>query len=258
MTPAEEQPRAQEAAAGWQGFVAQLNEALEKQQRGQKEPEADWDEHDYEKFLKESDARTDKYLELQEKYGDSDEAEAKIAQAMGWDQVEEATDGEGGKTMSVEEINRICEEALTEPEPEPDPLTEGKDWMRTSAGVLRHPLQHRCFESAMKFWHACGELGLKQSGDEDLHRFLFKFQTTGAKLAGALAGLARGRDPRKAAFTVAYLKRALDHLHQAQTGLETVAPRNLLPEKMIAEARQELFEIREGILQLMDDFRGRK
>jgi len=258
MTPAEEQQRAQEAAAGWHGFVAQLNEAVAKQQRGQKDPEADWDEYDYEKFLKETDARTDKCLELQEKYGDSDEAEAKIAQAMGWDQMADATDGDDGKLMSPEEINHMADEALTEPEPEPDPFTEGKDWMRTADGALRHPLQHRCFESAMKFWHACGELGLKRSGDEDLHRFLFEFQTTGAKLAGALAGRAHGRDPRKAAFTVAYLKRALDHLHQAQTGLEGVAPRDLLPEQMIAQARQELFEIREAILQVMDEFRGRK
>ena len=63
---------------------------------------------------------------------------------------------------------------------------------------------------------------------------------------------------RDAAFTVACLKRALDHLHQSQAGLEAVAPKKLLPEKMIAEARKELFEIREGILRLMDEFRGRK
>ncbi|HEY5044093.1 MAG TPA: hypothetical protein VIK53_19145 [Verrucomicrobiae bacterium] len=33
--------------------------------------------------------------------------------------------------------------------------------------------------------------------------------------------------------------------------------KKILPEKMIAEARKELFEIREGILKLMDEFRGR-
>jgi hypothetical protein len=35
--------------------------------------------------MKECDARTDKYGELLEKYGDSDEAEAKISKEMGWD-----------------------------------------------------------------------------------------------------------------------------------------------------------------------------
>ena len=66
-------------------FMQKLTEAIEQQQRGQKDPEEDWDEHDYEKFLKESDARTDKYMELLDKYGDSDEAEEKIAKEMGWD-----------------------------------------------------------------------------------------------------------------------------------------------------------------------------
>lgn len=69
--------------------------------------------------------------------------------------------------------------------------------------------------------------------------------------------IARGRGFLDPAFTVEYLKRTLDHLHQSQAGLEAVAPKKLLPEPMIAEARKELFEIREGILRLMDGFRGR-
>jgi len=63
---------------------------------------------------------------------------------------------------------------------------------------------------------------------------------------------------RDGAFTVAYLKRALDHLHKSQGGLEAVARRKLLPAKLVAEARKELFEIREGILRLMDEYRRRK
>ena len=50
------------------------------------------------------------------------------------------------------------------------------------------------------------------------------------------------------------MKRALDHLHKSQAGLEAVAPKKVLPESMVAEARKELFEIREGILRLMDEF----
>jgi hypothetical protein len=49
----------------------------------------------------------------------------------------------------------------------------------------------------------------------------------------------------------------LGRLHEAQAGLEAVARKTLLPPAMIVEARQELFELREGILQLMDRFRGR-
>jgi len=142
--------------------------------------------------------------------------------------------------------------------PEPEPHREGIDWIRTDGGDIRHPLQHRCFESAMGFWKQADKLGLKKSEDDDLQQFIFEFQTTGAKLAGALNSIARGCGPRDGAFTVACLKRALDHLHQAQAGLEAVAPKKLLPDKMVAKARKELFEIREGILKLMDEFRGRK
>ena len=264
LTPTEEKQRAQDAEAGWEMFSKQLNEALEKQKRGQKDPEAEWDEHDYEKFMKECDARTDKYLELREKYGDSDEAEAKIAKEMGWISEDPPSPegfgaaGEDDGLMSVEEMNRITEEALNEPLPEPEPHREGLDWIRTADGDIRHPLQHRCHESAMKVWHECDELALDKSEDDNLQQFIFEFQTTGVKLAGALHGVALGRGPRDGAFTVAYLKRALDHLHQAQAGLEAVAPKKLLPEKMVSEARKELFEIREGILKLMDKFRGRK
>jgi len=258
LTPAEEKQRAADVEAGWQMFSKQLNDAVEKQTRGRKGPEAEWDEHDYEKFLKESDARTDKYLELQEKYGDSDEAEAKIAKEMGW-VPEDMTDEEQEEgRMSVEEMNRICEEASNEPDPEPNPHREGIDWIRTKDGDLRHPLQHRCSESALKLWRQADKLGLRKSEDDDLQEFIFEFQTTGAKLAGALNGIAQGRGFREGAFTVACLKRALDHLHKSQAGLEAVAPKKLLPEKMVAEARQELFEIREGILKLMDAFRGRE
>jgi hypothetical protein len=122
-----------------------------------------WDEHDYEKFLKESDARTDKYMELLEKHGDSDEAEQTIAKEMGWLREDQGQGEREEEWMPVEEMNRICEEAANTPPPEPEPHREGIDWIRTKDGDLRHPLQHRCFESAVKFRKLAGKLGLQGS-----------------------------------------------------------------------------------------------
>ncbi|HWC58358.1 MAG TPA: hypothetical protein VHC44_01595 [Verrucomicrobiae bacterium] len=256
LTPEEDEQRARDAADGMASFMQKLKEAIDAQKDGQKDPDEEWDEHDYEKFLKESDARTEKYMELQDKYGDSDEAEEKIAEEMGWNR--ELTEEEAEEqNRRVEEMNRACEEALNEPEPEPDPHREGIDWIRTEDGELCHPLQHRCFESAMKYWHQVDEMELDKTEDKDLEQFIFEFQTTGAKLAGALDGIAEGRPYEDNSFTVACLKRALDHLHKSQAGLEAVAPKKLLPESMIVEARQELFQIREGILKIMDELRGR-
>jgi hypothetical protein len=255
LTPEEDAARADQAAAGMADFMGKLTEAIEQHQRGQKDPEEEWDEFDYEKFLKESDARTEKYAELLDKYGDSEEAEARIAKEMGWDR--ELTEEEAEEeSRRIEEMNAACEAALNEPEPEPDPAREGIDWVRNERGDIDHPLQHRCFESAMKYWNEVDKLGLKTE-DDDVGSFIFEFQTTSAKLAGALSPIARGEHLPEPGLTVAYLKRALDHLHKSQAGLEAVAPRNLLPEAMVAEGRKELFEIREGILRLMDEFRGR-
>jgi len=257
LTAEEDVERARQAAAGMDGFMRKLTEAIEQHQRGQKDPEAEWNEHDYEKFMKECDARTDKYMELLEKYGDSPGAEEKIATEMGW--LRELTPEEAEEEdRRIEEMNRACEEALNEPLPEPEPHREGIDWIRTEDGDIAHPLQHRCAESAMKFWEMADQLGLDKIEDKDLGDFIFEFQTTGAKLAGALNGIAEDHGFADGAFTVACLKRALDHLHKAQAGLEAVVPKKLLPEKMTAEARKELFEIREGILKLMDELRGRK
>jgi len=254
MTPEQDAERAEQAAGGMADFMGKLTEAVEQHQRGQKDPEQPWDELDYEKFMKECDARTEKHMELLDKYGDSEEAEAKIAREMGWER--ELTEEEAEEERRrIEEINAACEAALNEPEP--DPHREGIDWVRAADGDLRHPLQHRCFESAMKFWHQADELGPDKTADKDLDQFIFEFQTAGVKLAGALNSIAQGTDLTDAAFTVARLKRALDHLHKSLAGLEAIAPKQLLPETTVTEARKELFEIRECILRLMDEFRGR-
>lgn len=255
LSAADERQRQADMQAGWRDFLGRLDQAVE-QQRPAKDPEAEWDEHDYERFLKEADARTDKFGELLDKYGDSEEAREKIAEEMGW--TRELTDEEAEEDDRwVEELNAACDDAMNEPPPEPDPLREGIDWVRTADGDIEHPLQHRCHESAIRFWRIADEFGLDKAGDDDLAQFVFEFQTAAAKLAGALHGIARGEIHAEPAFTVAYLKRALDHLHRAQAGLESVAKKGTpLTEPIIAEARTELFEIREGILRLMQELRA--
>ena len=175
---------------------------------------------------------------------------------MGWEH--ELTEEEAEEERRhIEEINAACEEALNEPPPEPEPHREGIDWIRTSDGDPRHPLAHRCFESAVKFSHQAPDLGGEGPEGKDLHQFLFEFQTTSVKLGAALNGMARGEGFPVPGLTVACLKRALWHLHQSQAGLEAVAARKRLPETFIAAARTELFEVREGILRIMDQLRGR-
>ncbi len=278
LTPAEDEQRARDAAAGFAGFMKKLSDALEAQRH--KPPEGkEWDEFDYEKLMRESDARTDKYIELLDKYDGHPDADRLIDEEMGWakraEQRKESADSDSAEqddedkekefdgsdnddeAFDVDEMNRICAEAANEPLV-PEPATEGVDWVRDEDGDISHPLSLRAFNNSQALWHKCDELELGKGDDDDLCRLISEFQITGAKLAGALDGLAYGRDRRDGPFTVAYLKRALGHLHSAQAALEKVTPKNLLPTEVLATARKDLFEIREEILRLMDEFRGHK
>lgn len=261
LTSEEEQQRQQQAAEGFTGFLGKLSEAMEAA-RHEPPEEKEWNEFDYEKLMRESDARTDKYSELFEKYLDHPDRDQIIAREMGWADETEEDDAEAAveeedDSFDVDEINRITAEAEKNP-PQLDPLTEGVDWVRDEDGDIKHPLSRRTLEAVLALMHKLDDLGVERSSDADLITLVSEFQITGAKLAGALDSLAYGRDLHDPAFTVAYLKRALAHLHQAQGGLENAARKKLLPTETVKHLRQELFEIRHEILRLMTEFRGQK
>ncbi len=262
LTPNEEAQRRREAARGFKGFIQKLSDILAARKH-QPPEDKEWDEFDYEKLLRESDARTDKYAELLDKYMDHPERDRIIAKEMGWTWLEEALDAKeqaGAETSPDQRAEGSEQEESFDfpdevPPLEPDPATEGVDWVRGERGHVTHPLTHRAFEGSMALWHKCDELGLDKLEDDDLTTLITEYQTTGAKLAGALDGLAYGRDLREGAFIVACLKRALNHLHAAQAGLEKVAPKNLVPAELVASTRNDLFALREDILRLMEEFR---
>lgn len=264
LTPEEEEQRQRDARSGFQGFLSKLSAALEAAKH---EPPADkpWDEYDYERLMRESDARTDKYGELLDKYMDHPDGDQIIAREMGWSDPEDELDDEvaesgteddgEGSSLDVDEIDRMSAESAAEPL-EPEPATEGVDWVRDEDGDVHHPLALRAFNGSLALWRHCEALGLERSEDADLSTLVGEFQVASAKLAGALNSLAYGRDLREGPFVVAYLKRALSHVHAAQAALEKVAARAGLPAEVLATTRTELFGIRDEIVRLMSEFRG--
>ena len=214
------------------------------------EKEKPLDEFGYEKFMRESDARTDKYMELLDKYEGHPDREKIVAREMGWEWLEEALEADERGALPPRENVEV-------PPLEPNPETEGVDWIRDKDGHIHHPLTKRAFERAMAMWHFCDDHDLLgDTGDSDLHEMVFQFQTTGAKLAGALDSLAyRDEDEREGGFIVAALKRALNYLHKSIAAAEKVSGKNLLPRERLERFRAELFEIREEILTLMQRFR---
>lgn len=211
------------------------------------------DEFGYEKFMRESDARTDRYLELREKYEGHPDQEKIVAREMGWTWLEEALEADERGALPPREKIEL-------PPLEPNPMTEGIDWVRNEKGDIHHPMTKRASESGTAMWHYCNERGLLgENGDPDLHEMIFQFQIAGAKIAGALDGLAYSEDDaREAGLIVAALKRALNYLHTSLSAVDKAAQKQLLAADRLASFRAELFGVREAILALMQRYREKQ
>ena len=243
LLPEEEQEQVEASHQAMRDWLDRLDQAHQFEEPALFDPDEEkpLDEFGYEKMMRESDVRTDKYMELLEKYEGHPDQEKIVAREMGWEWLEEALEAdERGALPSREDIEV--------PPLVPNPASEGVDWIRDENGHISHPLSKRAFESAMSMWHFCkdGNL-LGENGDTDLHEMIFEFQTTGAKLAGALNSLAYDDEDssRDGGFVVAALKRALNYLHKSIAAAERVAEKNLLPrERLEAVSRGSIRDSR--------------
>lgn len=216
-----------------------------------------WDEFRAEQFLRECDARTERYRQWLEKFGEHPDAERLIAHEMGWSEIQEPLDL-GESEVEENELNSelLPDPSMPWPEPECDPTREGIDWVRTEDGQIVHPIQHR---ASLALYALMDELTARghfpDCPDEALNNFTGNFMTLSAKLAGALTGLARddgGIDP---ALTIARLKRVLVIVHDTLASADQIEEQAFLAEGRLASYRLTLFSIREDILSLANRLR---
>lgn len=253
MTREQEREQAAHNREALTDFVQRLTERPDTP--GPYDPDEDepMDEFQWEKFLKESDARTERYGELLKKYKDHPQQEQLVARAMGWTWLDERIDARQRGALPVE-----ATEPMEEIPPlEPDAATQGVDWVLDEHGHPQHPLVIRATDVAMAQYHRCKDLGLLgEDGDADLHDMLFQSEITGVKLAGALNTLCYRGEDADPGFLVACLKRALKELHLALSAHSRVATKALLPEAEVVQYRSDLLAIRHEILDLMRRYRA--
>jgi hypothetical protein len=232
----------------------------------------EWDEVRYEQFLRESDALTERYGRLLEKYGDHPDSERIIAREMGWAWLEEALDQQDEEIESKQENQAEDLEAEVDQEkkdesgddledyelPPPDPLREGIDWVRDERGHILHPIEkhaHDVLHALLDELKAAGQF--PEEKDEQLADFVSGFMTLSAKLAGALGGVARGDDFFEPGMVIAWLKRILEILNKTIAAADSVKGKDFLPADRLAYYRSELFAIREEVLELIKEMRSR-
>jgi hypothetical protein len=235
--------------------------------------ESEWDELRYEQFLRESDARTERYGRLLEKYKDKPDSERIIAREMGWTRLEDALDWqeqqkeqcpEGERAKEPEDLQEETaeddefEEQLEEHEfPPPDPKREGIDWVRDDDGDLSHPICKRAHDALHALLDELKATGhFPEAQDEQLGDFVSGYMTVSAKLAGSLGGITRRDDFYDAVMVIAWLKRVLEILNNTIAAADAVSEKLFLPPPRLGYYRNELFAIREEILELIARLRG--
>jgi len=231
----------------------------------------EWDEVRYEQFLRESDALTERYGRLLEKYADHPDSERIIAREMGWSWLEETLDRQHEEENTQEEQAEGLEAKIDDEKedqseshiedyelPPPDPMREGIDWMRDERGQILHPIEKRAHDTLHGLLDELKAAEhFPEEEDAQLADFVSGFMTLSAKLAGALGGVARGDDFFEPGMVIAWLKRILEILNKTIAAADATRVKEFLPADRLAYYRSELFAIREEVLELIKELRSR-
>jgi hypothetical protein len=209
------------------------------------EPEKTWDEYDWERFLQQQDHKTEKYMELLEKYIDHPRRDQIIAREMGWTQL---LDGKANDWS--EEIDALLAEddnsAL-----EDDRLPPSDQVELPGESFEDHVLYRAAFALTVWIDQLFDENAALQN-EPSAVKLATHAALAGAKLAAALSD----DDADELGMTIAYLKRALKAITVAMDGGAQLLAEKLVDPQQYAVLQQRLFQVRDGIILLMGEYRG--
>lgn len=205
------------------------------------EREGIWDEYDWERFLQQQDQRTEKYMELLEKYIDDPQRDEIIAREMGWTRTSENGDWSAEVDALLDEDWRLQNE---------EAQSDG-DEQKAADSFEDHILYRAAF--ALTVWI---DKLFDQNAALQNEPAAIKLATHAALASAKLAAALSDDDVDELGMTIAYLKRALKAI---TVSLDSAA--KLLSEKLIAARQysilqQRLFQVRDGIITLMGEYRG--
>jgi len=209
------------------------------------QPDKVWDEYDWERFLQQQDRKTEKYMELLEKYIDHPQRDQIIAREMGWTHLLNE-DGE----RWAEEVEELFEEEMESSGNGGDDGEEDDD-ENAEDDYEVHPLYQAAF--ALTVW-------LDQLFDEredlQLHHAAVKLSTQAAICSAKLAAALSDDDIDELGMTIAYLKRALKAIASGMEAALVLRKEVPLDESRYATLQQRLFQIRDSIIDLMGAYRA--
>jgi len=207
------------------------------------DPEKVWDEYDWERFLQQQDRKTEQYMELLEKYIDDPDRDQIIAREMGWSYFVSTEEEEDWTEDSFEmEAEEDDDEEDEEDEDEEDEETESFEL---------HPLYQASFALTVWIDQLFDELGEAQNQPAAV-RLATNSAVASAKLAAALSD----DDVDEIGMTIAYLKRALKAITTAIDASLQFGREARLSSRRRKQLHNRLFQVRDGIIVLMGEYRG--
>lgn len=206
------------------------------------------DEFEWELRMRESDDLTDRYSELLETYGEHPDCERIVARQMGWHWVDDAIDADERGAFDTTIDTNAAELVPQEPNPE----SEGRDWIRTRDGRAKHPIAYRAQVLSARISRYFRAQPFCNNSQSDVFEWITsESRVLSGKLAGALDGLAYISTPDHG-FIVAYLKRGLKHLESILGAFTEVQKNKHIDPARIRRFRAELFKIREEMITMMN------
>ncbi len=206
------------------------------------EPDRAWDEYEWERFLQQQDHKTEKYMELLEKYLDHPQRDQIIAREMGWTQLLNGNEW-------TDEVDAALSDQL---QPDDDDPARTADIINDrSESFEDHSLYRAAF--ALTVW-------IDQLFDD--HPTLqnepaaVKLATHSALASAKLAAALSDDDVDEIGMTIAYLKRALKAITVSMESAGQMLTERLISPPQNGVLMQRLFQVRDGIITLMGEYRG--
>ena len=201
-----------------------------------------WDEYDWERFLRQQDQKTEKYMELLEKYLDDPQRDQIIAREMGWSQL---LDGQ----QWSEEVDALLAEESRDEEAE-DETQAGSQIFPAIENFEDHSLYRAAFSLTIwidKLFDSDASLQNEPSA--------VKLATHSALASAKLAAALSDDDVDEISMTIAYLKRSLKAITVSLDAAAALYAEKRITRVQLSSLHKRLFQVRDGIITLMGEYR---
>jgi hypothetical protein len=197
-----------------------------------------WDEYEWERFLQQQDQKTEKYMELLEKYIDDPNRDEIVAREMGW-------------ANTADEIASEWHEQEDLGEEEEDERSAADIINDCSESFEQHVLYRASFNLTIWIDRLFDASAVLQNDPAAV-----KLATHAALAAAKLAAALSDDDGEELGMTIAYLKRSLKAITVAMEAAAQLIKEKSITREQHAALQQRLFQVRDGIILLMGEFRG--